>query len=222
MNGWLMKLTLVVGLLLAFSLVVPTEAFSRGFRGGGGFRSGGFSRSSSFTSSSSVKRGSRPGLFGGSRKTAGTRRPGSATDRAAYQKAKAAGTTYRTRADSQKAFMSKHGNQYGSKYQTQPAQRPSHIPQTTRVNGQTIPVTYGARYGGYGYQMPGSGWMMYSVARDVTMMSLLMNRHHYYYGDSSGDYRSSGSGFFGSLVMMAFVGFAVSSLFRSRQGMARY
>lgn len=221
MNGWLMKLTLVVGLLLAFSLVVSSEAFSRGFRGGG-FRSGGFSRSSSFTSRSTVQRASRPGLFGATRRSSGTRRPGSATDRAAYQKAKAAGTTYPTRAGAQKAFMSKHGNQYGSTYKTKPAQRPAHIPQTTRVNKQTIPVTHSARHGGYGYQMPGSGWVMYSVGRDVAMMSLLMNRNRYYYGDPSGDYRSSGSGLLGSLVMMAFVGFAVSFLFQSRQGMARY
>lgn len=220
MNPWIVKLSIVVGLLVALSLVVSSEAFSRGFRGGG-FSSRGFSGGSSF-SRSSVSRSSRPALFGGSRSSSGTRRAGSTTDRAAYQKAKAAGTTYRTRTAAQKGFMSKHGSQYGSKYGTKPAQRPSHIPQSTQVNGRAVPVTYNTQHGGYGYQMPGSGWMMYSVGRDVAMMSLLMNRHSYHYGAAPGTYRSSGPSFLGSLVMLAFVGFAVSHMFQSRSGMARY
>ena len=219
MNPWIVKLGIVVGLLVALSLLVSSEAFSRGFRGGG-FSSRGFSGGSSFARSS-ASRSSRPALFGGSRSSSGTRRAGSTTDRAAYQKAKAAGTTYRTRTDAQKGFMSKHGSQYGSKYGSKPAQRPSHIPQSTQVNGKAAPVTYSAQHGGYGYQ-GGSGWMMYSVGRDVAMMSLLMNRHSYYYGGVPGTYRSSGPSFLGSLVMLALVGFAVSHMFGSRSGMARY
>ncbi len=215
MNRWLVKLGVVVGLFVAFSLVVPDEAFSRGFRGGG-------FRGSSFASRGSVQRSSRPALFGGSRRSSATRKAGSTTDRAAYQKAKAAGTTYGTRAASQKAFMSKYGNQYGSKYKTKPAQRPSHIPQSTQVNGRTVPVTHSAQYGGYGYQMPGSGWVMYSVTRDVAMMSLLMNRHGYHYGAAPGAYYSPGPSFLGTLVMLALGGFAVSYLFRSRSGMSHY
>ena len=63
---------------------------------------------------------------------------------------------------------------------------------------------------------------MYSVTRDVAMMSLLMNRHGYYYGAAPGAYYSPGPSFLGPLVMLALVGFAVSSLFRSRSGMSHY
>ena len=217
MNRWFMKLGLVVGLLMALSLVVSSEAFSRGFRGGG-FRGGGFARSS-FARRGSVTRGSRPGFFGGTRRSAGTRRSGSRVDRAGYQKAKAAGTTYRTRGESQKAFMSKHGNQYRSTYKAKPAQRPSHIPQSTQVSGRAVPVTYSAQSGGYGYHMPGRGWMMYSVGRDVAMMSLLMGRHNYYYGAAPG---GSGSSIFGTIVMIAIIGFAASFLLQSRPRIARY
>ena len=216
MNPWIVKLGSVVGLVLAFSLVVPSEAFARGFRGGG-FGGRSFSRGSS-----SFSRSSRPALFGGSRSSSRARKAGSTTDRAAYQKAKAAGTTYRTRPDAQKAFMSKHGSQFGSKYGTQPAKRPSHIPQSTQVSGKAVPVTYNTQRGGYGYQVPGSGWMMYSVTRDVAMMSLLMNRHSYHYGAAPGTYYSSGPNYLGILVMLGFVGFAVSHMFRPRSGMARY
>jgi hypothetical protein len=63
--------------------------------------------------------------------------------------------------------------------------------------------------------------MMYSVGRDVAMMSLLMNRNSYYYGAAPGTY-SSGPSFLGTLVMLALVGFAVSHMFQSRSGVARY
>lgn len=204
----------LLGIFLVVYLLIPEEGFSRRF-GGGGFRGGGFSRSRSPSRSNSFRRASRPATFGGARKSSATRKPRSGADRAAYRKAKAAGTTYKSRSQAQKSFMSKHGNEYKSSYASRPAQRPSHIPQTTQVSGQSIPVSYRPQLGGYGYRVPGRGWMMYSVARDAAMMSMLMGRHNYYYG---GRPRSN---FLGTFMMIGIIGFAGYLLMQRRSGMAR-
>ena len=84
----------------------------------------------------------------------------STTDRRVLDKARSQGTMYRSRNEATTAFQSKFGNQFPSKYSTQPATRPSHIPQRTTVNGQQYDVRYNPQYGGYGY-MAGGGWRPY-------------------------------------------------------------
>jgi len=130
---------------------------------------------------------------------------GSKADKALYQKAKANGTTFKNRKQAQSSFQSKYASRYPSKYSTKPSQRPSHIPKTTKVDGRTTNVTYNSARGGYGYYAPGGGWMMYSVVRDVAMMSLLMNHHSYYYGAAPGEGgggRSMMAGFIGGIFSL--------------------
>lgn len=221
----LMIHALVVALIL--SLAIPEEGFSRrGGFGGGGFRSSRSRSASSWGNRSKAKStwGSKPkrtSSRGTSSKIArSTTGRGSKADKALYQKAKANGTTFKTRKEAQSSFQKNHGSKYPSKYSQQPSQRPSHIPNKTTVDGRNVDVTYNRAQGGYGYYSPGGGWMMYSVVRDVTMMSMLMGHHGYYYGGPPGEGGGGGmmAGFFGgifSLLRGAFVIMAIVFLARS-------
>ena len=206
---------LLLTAMFAFSVIVPELLYARGgFRGGG--RSFGGSRSSSWGRSSSQRSG-----WGGSkaRKMRSSRGGGASkmtkADRALYSKAKTNGTVFKSRAAAKKSFQAKHGNQYGSKFSNKPNRRPDHIPQTTKVNGKSTPVSYNQSYGGYGYMGAGGSWIMYSAMADVAMMSMLMNRHHYYHGAQPGEYegrrRSPISGTF-----VVFIIIVMAIMFRNR------
>ncbi|MBT7619422.1 MAG: hypothetical protein HN590_19260 [Calditrichaeota bacterium] len=190
----------------ALSIVIPEDLLAR--RGGGGFRGGGRSRSSSWGSSkrSASKGWSKKSSGMTSRRGAGSSKMSKA-DRNLYKKAKANGTAFNSRADAKKAFGQKYGNQYKSKYANKPATRPDHIPQNTKVDGRSYPVTYDQRRGGYGYYGMGGSWMAYSVMTDLVMMNMLMGRHHYYGGDHH--VRSAGhSARTGMIVILIIVGVA--------------
>ncbi len=175
--------TFILLLVCAFtlSLVIPEDLLAR--RGGGGFRGGGRSRSSSWGSSkrSASKSWSKKSKGMTSKRGASSSKMSKA-DRNLYKKAKANGTTFNSRANAKKAFSQKYGKQYTSKYSKEPSKRPDHIPQSTKVNGRSYPVTYDRRHGGYGYWGPSGSWIAYSVMSDMIMMNMLMGRHHYYYG----------------------------------------
>ncbi len=197
-------LVFIYTLAIAFvlSITFPEEALSRrGGFGGGGFRSSRGSKVSSWGSRSKSKSstwGNKAKGTRSARNASSTTGKGSKADKALYQKASANGTAFKTRSDATKSFQTKYGSQYPSRYSTQPATRPSHIPQKTKVDGKNYDVSYSRNNGGYGYYGPSGAWMAYSVVRDVTMMSMLMNNHGYYYGGAPGS--RGGGGFFYALI----------------------
>lgn len=180
-------------------------------RRGGGFSSSSRSFSSSSRSSSSRSTPSRSSNWGGSNRSTkpstplwggsnrstkpstssglstsssrtSTKKPvRSAADQALYNKAKTSGTAYTSKSAATEAFKTKHASQYTSKYETKPATRPDHIPQTTTVGGKSYPVTHSEQYGGYGYIGPSGSWVMYNALTDAVMMDTLMRRNNYYY-----------------------------------------
>ena len=121
-----------------------------------------------------------------------------------YDKAKASGTAYSSKAAATDAFKSKHGNQYTARYASQPATRPDHIPASTSVGGRTYPVSYNRQYGGYGYMGPGGSWVMYDAMADAAMLSILMSRNNYYY-DPPGVIYGRRSGFGTALVWIGII-----------------
>lgn len=103
--------------------------------------------------------------------------------RSVYDTARRSGTLYSTKAEAQAAFSSRYASQYGSTFQSEPASRPTWIPQSTLVGGQSVNVIYNPGLGGYGYLHPTLGtWMLYNAMSDAIMVDTLMNHHNYYYG----------------------------------------
>ena len=189
--------------VLGLAMLIAVPAVSLGQRRGGS-RSGGSSRS--FGGSRRVtppKRSAPPKRnFGGSKakpkskatapkggskaksgtKAKATHKPLSKTDKAAFDKAKKSGTAFKSRKAAATDFKAKNAGKYPSKYGSKPATRPTHIPQTTSVGGNTYNISYNAGHGGYGYMGVGGAWMAYSVMADVAMTSMLMSRSGYVYG----------------------------------------
>lgn len=147
--------------------------------------------SSNRSSSSS----SKSGLSTSGSRTSTKKPVRSAADTALYNKAKTSGTAYTSKASATQAFKTKHASQYKSKYDTKPATRPDHIPQSTTVGGKSYNVTYNQQYGGYGYMGPSGSWIMYDMMTDAIMMDTMMRRQNYYY-DRPGavTYVSTGGG----------------------------
>lgn len=176
----LRKAPMLIALILGVFLMVPEDAFARGGRGGGG-RSWGSSRSRSSSSRSrSSSSRSNSGWGRSSSKKATSSRKMTKADKALAAKAKKNGTSFKSKADAQKAFKSKYATKYTSKYKTKPTTRPSHIPQTTMVNGKSYNVTYNVNHGGYGYMGPLGTWIMYDAMMDAVMMNTLMRNQGYY------------------------------------------
>ena len=204
-------------------LLVADDAFARrmgGFSGGRSFSSFGSSRSFSSRSTRSA--------FGSSRRTATTRSTLSGTrgvssrsntsgvSRSQYERSRAAGTTFQNRSQAESAFRQRNAGQFPSRYATQPSTRPSHIPQSTRVDGRNVNVTYNAGLGGYGYLHPTLGtWILYNAMTDAAMMSILMSRGGYYYGGAPGTYYGGGGGFFTGLILILLIAGVMWVLLRS-------
>ena len=79
-------------------------------------------------------------------------------------------------------FRTRNAGKFPSKYASRPATRPSHVPQSTSVGGNTYNISYNAGRGGYGYMGVGGTWMMYNAMADAVMMGTLMSRGGYVYG----------------------------------------
>ncbi len=203
-------------------LLVADDAFARragGFSGGRSFSSSGSSRSFSSRSTRSA--------FGSGSRTATTRSTLSGTrgassrsntsgvSRSQYERSRAAGTTFQNRSQAESAFRQRNAGQFPSRYSSQPSTRPSHIPQSTRVDGRNVNVTYNAGLGGYGYLHPALGtWILYDAMTDAAMMSILMSRGGYYYGGAPGTY-SGGGGFFTGLILILLIAGVMWLLLRS-------
>ncbi len=194
-------------------LLVADDALARrmgGFSGGRSFSSLGSSRSFSSRSTRSA--------FGSSSRTSTTRNSLSGTrgvssrsntggvSRSQYQRSRAAGTTFQNRSQAESAFRQRNAGQFPSRYTRQPSTRPNHIPQSTRVDGRNVNVTYNTGLGGYGYRHPTLGtWILYSAMTDAVMMSALMSRGGYYYGAAPGTYYGGGGGFFTGLILILLI-----------------
>src|SRR5690606_29338018 len=112
-------------------------------------------------------------------------------DQAALNRARTQGTVFGSRADAERAFERDYAQRFPSTYSREPATRPSHIPQTTTVDGQSYPVTYDRQHGGYGYMRNGT-WVAYNAFRDMAILSMLMGQHGYVYG-AQNQYRTTGT-----------------------------
>ena len=194
-------------------LLIADDAFARrggGFSAGRSFSSRGFSSSRGSVNtwgSARARTGTttRQSLSGTRGSTARTNTRG--VSQANYQRARANGTTFQTRQQAEQAFISRNSSQYPSRYASQPSSRPGHIPQTTRVDGRNVNVTYNAGLGGFGYLHPTLGtWVLYSAMADAAMLSLLMSNNHYYYGPGPGSYYAGRtSGFWTGLMVIAII-----------------
>lgn len=110
------------------------------------------------------------------RKTA--KAPMTSAQQKSLETAKKNGTSFTSKTAATDAFKTKHASTYTSKYPTKPAARPTHIPETTMVNGKSTPVVYNAERGSYGYGV-GSAFSPYNSMSDLVMLSILMDRNHY-------------------------------------------
>jgi hypothetical protein len=110
---------------------------------------------------------------------------GSRTDLALARKVGQGGAHFSSRNEAVQDFQQKYATSYPSTFSREPSYRPSYIPQTIIVGGNTYPVYYDWSHGGYGY-WSGSTWTAYDVMRDALMLGMLMNQNNYSYG--YGDY----------------------------------
>lgn len=214
---------LMLGLLVA----VPDDAFAQ--RRGGSRRSAPSRRSSPSRAQKAQpkaraqarpkakaqpKRGgktgkaSNKGSFGSSKKKASPKKKkATKADQKAYDKAKANGTTFKTRKAASADFKKNNAAKYASTYASQPSSRPGHIPQTYASGGSTYNISYNQGYGGYGYMGLSGSWIMYNAMADVAMTGYYrrqMASAGYYYGPRP----VVGMGG-GMIILMVFVGVGV-------------
>jgi len=103
----------------------------------------------------------------------------SEADRALAEKAKSSGTSFQSRGEATKQFKEKNADKYTSKYDSEPAKRPEHIPTQTTIENHTYTVVYDHRYHGYGYY-EGTRWHSYDPLADAIILSALMAQSSYY------------------------------------------
>lgn len=186
-----LKTLAVVALVSLMSLAVVTEdAFARGGRSGG---SRSYSRPAPRPAPRPTVRKvtpvkATPAKSWGSKKAIApktgraTAKPKmSAAQTKSLETAKKNGTTFKSKDAATAAFKAKEAGKYPSKYPTQPAKRPEHIPSTTMVNGKSVNVTYNVERGCYGYGSgPGLGtFIAYNMMSDAIMRDRYMARSHY-------------------------------------------
>jgi hypothetical protein len=202
---WGRRLTLLLSLSLVLLLAAPQELWAR--RGGRIVvpRTGSFSRppqvsrpmsrAESWGSRSTVvtpRMGSRSSSRPSSTTTPSTQNR-NGVDQAALDRARTQGTVFSSRADAERAFERDYAQRFPTKYSREPEVRPSHIPQTTAVDGQSYQVNYDPRRGEYGYMRNGT-WVAYNTFRDATILSMLMGQHGYVYGAPGRDRSGDGKG----------------------------
>lgn len=182
-RGW--RRASVWALLLTFVfLLLPEELWAR--RGGriSVGRSSSFSRSHSYSSRAKSWGSSRPKNVTPRMGTRSASRPPTTrsygVDSAVLNRARTQGTVFQSRSEAQRAFERDNASKFPSTFSREPSSRPSYIPQTTTVDGQSYDVRYNPQYGSYGFMRDG-GWVGYNALRDVAMLSLLMRQNSYVY-----------------------------------------
>lgn len=123
--------------------------------------------------------------------------------------ANTAGTVYKSKDDAIAAFKQKNAATYTNKFDTEPTSRPSYIPSSTRVGGNTYNVSYNSQYHGYGYYGPSGVWTAYDTFRDTMMLAALMDRDNYVVTSPNPVVvqHSSGMGFFKWILGIVVIGF---------------
>lgn len=116
-------------------------------------------------------------------------RPTSKADAARYEAASKSGKTFATRESAVADFKANNAAKMPSRYDVEPAQRPSHIPTSyADSSGTRRDVVYNQNGGGYGYYSgggPGLGtFMLYDAMSDAAMMNTMMSRQNYYVGSA--------------------------------------
>jgi hypothetical protein len=112
-----------------------------------------------------------------------SKRQQSKADLAVHQRAKANGTSFKSKTEATSAFKTKYADKYPAKYPTKPTTRPAHIPQTYQgPQGNTYNVTYNQAGGGYGYMNALGTFMLYDMMTDNIMMNQQMRSMNYAYG----------------------------------------
>ena len=225
---------LLAAVLLSLLLVADDAlarrggGFGGGFSGGRSFSSRGFSSSRGLSSRGSLssrswgsgRRTTTRQSLSGSRASTG-RSNTRGVNNSQYQRARANGTTFQSRQQAEQAFVGRNSSQYPSRFASQPSSRPSHVPQSTRVGGRNVNVSYNAGLGGYGYLHPTLGtWVLYSAMADAAMLGVLMSNRGYYYGPRPGAYYGGRpSGFWSGLMVLAII---LAVFFVMRSGSRRY
>ena len=92
------------------------------------------------------------------------------------------GTTFSDRSSAVSNFKTQYGSQYTNRFSSEPATRPSWVPNSYTVGGRNVTVIYNRSYGGYGYYGPTGAWMMYDIFADTVMLDAMMRQRSYYYG----------------------------------------
>ena len=102
-----------------------------------------------------------------------------------YRDAVASGTLFKTKSKAIEAFRRDYTDQYPSKYETKPTNRPAHIPYDVRVGWGLYKVVYYYEQCEYGYWVD-DDWVTYDVMSDGVMISRLMTKHNYLYDRDDG------------------------------------
>ena len=181
---------LITTAILSATLLLSPFSFGKGstFGGGGG-------RSSSPSFGGGYKSAPAPSAKSSytSSNSSGTGKV-SATDRAIAQKSAISPTASRQQAVEQ--FKAQNATKYTTRFDREPATRPSYIPRDYYGPGNTYHyVYYNPGYGGYGYWL-GAQWIMYDALS--THANLYADSQPVYYG---GD---GGGGHVGRLIVIIF------------------
>lgn len=199
----------IAALTMAFTLFSPyAEAKSFGSRGGGGGRSSSFGGSKSSSPKPSAPAPSKPSNSGGwgssssksapsnvkpmsgsSGKASGYTKPNSKIEYSRHKDAVKSGKAFTTKESATADFKAKHGNEFSTKFKSEPATRPAYIPSRYRSGGRDYDISYNPSFGGYGYWNgggPGLGtFLLYDAISDTANAALIasaMNNKGYYIG----------------------------------------
>lgn len=134
-------------------------------------------------------------------------------DESVYKKAVQSGTVFKSKTDAVNDFKSKNASKFANKFDAEPAARPSYIPASTSVGGNTYNVSYNSQHHGYGYYGPSGAWIAYDALRDVAMLSVLMDHDNYVVAPPNSTVVHHSMGFIGwfftILVVAVLIGSAI-------------
>lgn len=201
MKKFLFGFALIIS-LACIALGKPTSRSSSGSFGGSRSYSSPSKPSYSAPKAVSPSRSSS-GIFGSSSKSVTPQKPSvttksSGTDSKMSQSLKTTSSSYKTKESAIDAFKKENAGKFTSKYEKEPSTRPTHIPQSTTVDGRSVTVNYNSNYGGYGYMHPVLGtWIMYDMMSDAAMVNSMAHHHGYGYAASGYNYSF---GWFNSVI----------------------
>lgn len=172
---------------LVTMLSFPADALAKGGKGGSRSSSRSSSKSKpssrSNTSAKSTKNSNKS--WGSSKKSTASKQKTTA-DKKLHDRAKAQGTQFKDRKSATTAFAAKKGPELKKAnpvtFASQPATRPSYVPQNTTVGGNTYNVSYNQSRGGYGYMDALGMFVMYDIMTNRSFVDGQMRSSGYAYG----------------------------------------